>query len=640
MSAICGVFMRDHNLLPPEWLTRMTNAAISPAPDGINTWSEQNVGLACLNFFITPESVGNPQPLAEKNNQLAVVADIRLDNRDELIAKVKSYHQQVKKSYSDTELLLLAYKKWGADCVEHLLGDFAFAIWDKAKQELLVARDSLGAKFLVYYIDNNTFVFSTNVASILALPFITPSINEDKMLRTLLMESNDYQATDFKNIYFCPPAHSLIASTKKFTTKRYWKLSCDQEIHYQSDDQYTDHFVEILNQAVKDRLRCTGPVGLSLSGGCDSSLLAAIAANQSSKINDSQKSLKTFSYIFDKFDECDERRFINPVISTLNLDATLIPGDTLWTFRDLSHQELPRDDFFRDCYSNLPLAVMRHAHESGCQVLLDGHYGDTLFGGCDYLVSDLILKKRFLYLGKILVTNAKHVSWKHHIVKFGLRQLVPQSLKLLYRRFQQRQPSFEYYQGATEQRRIQANNLLKDSSQVSDCYQLPSRRFRSGAFTDPGWTIPYDSVVSNHRYPVQRWSPYFDRRLVEFMFALPTEQLSRPGRNRWIQRNAIKRFLPIEVAERSEKTRYEALLVEGLKRKERKIVFDLANNSLVVKQGWVKNTWLQKVISDESPTYHECYSLSNILHLELWLRSVKDAMENDTWDRSFQYISR
>ncbi len=635
--------MRNHNLLQPGLLANMAAAATDPAPDGIKYWSKKNVGFACLNFFVTPESVGKPQPLVTQHNKIALVADIRLDNRDELIEHIRFHHPAANNSCSDTDLLLLAYKCWGPDCVNYLSGDFAFAIWDKNKQEILIARDCLGAKFLVYYIDHNIFAFSTNPASILALPFITPSINEDKVLFTLLMRSNNHEDTYFNDIHFCPPAHYLLVSQTKFSKKRYWDLYCDKEVNYKTDDQYTDHFLEILQQSVKDRLRCVGSVGLSLSGGCDSTLLAAIAARHFPSEVNYQKRLKTYSYTFDRFGECDERCFFSPLIERLNLDAKLIPGDYLWTFKDLPSQNIPRDDFFFDCYSNLSLSVVRHAYESGTQVLLDGQYGDTLFGGSDYFVSDLLLKKRLLKLLGILFANWKHVDLQHHIVTYGLRQLVPFTIKQLFRHFRPAQLSLEYYPGITEQRRLQIekvlkkNDILKKSINKSISSWLPSRKYRFTAYTDPAWTVPYDSLVTRQQYPVYRCSPYFDRRLVEFMFALPTEQLSRPGRSRWIQRSAMKRLLPVEVVERTSKTRFDPLLYEGLAHKERMIVDDLSTASLAVKQGWVKESWLRQMINNESWNEVGCYALSNILHLELWLRSVQDATENDNWQIPFRY---
>ncbi len=636
MSAICGIFLRDHSPLKPEWLNKMTDAAIFPSPDGIQFWSDRTIGFGCLNFYITPESLGKSQPLQDKTNNLYIVADIRLDNRDTLITKLQLHLPNIDKSNSDSELVLAAYRVWSIECVAHLLGDFAFAIWDKSKQELFIARDSLGAKHILYYMDDKQFIFASSPASILSLSFIDSPINEEKVLCALLMKSSDCESTYFQNIYQCPPAHYLVIGSNSFSKRRFWDLDIINEITYRSDDEYSEHLVDILKQAVNDRTRCLGKVGLSLSGGCDSTLLAAIAANQPPANKTNQDRLKTFSYVFDKFETCDERHFIIPVVNALNLDASFILCDDKWTFRDLTNQGFPRDCFFWDCYSNLPLEVMRHASEAGCQILLDGHYGDTLFSGCDYLVSDLVLEKRFRDLLAILFSNRNSLDLRHHIFNYGLRQLIPQSLKKLYRRFQPRQPFLQYFPGATESRQTQAYQLIKSNSDATT-HQLPSQRYRYFAFTDPGWAEYSATPESNHRFPVQRYSPYFDRRLVEFVFGLPTEQLSRPGRNRWIQRNAMRQFLPTEVTERIIKTRFEPLLTEGLLRQERHHVLSLTSESLAAKQNWVRHSWLKEEIDCGTPLSHDGNSLSLILHLELWLRSVRDASVHDSWNSFFQY---
>ncbi|MDH3716372.1 MAG: asparagine synthetase B, partial [Gammaproteobacteria bacterium] len=179
MSSICGILNLDGRPVERAMLERMSAAAMTPGPDASGYWLTGPVGLAHVAFHVTPESIHETQPLIWGDDQIVVAADVRLDNRDELMRRLRE--ELTTRQPTDAELVLAAYRKWHHQCVAHLLGDFAFAVWDAQARQLFLARDSLGARGLCYYRGPQSFAFATDFASILDLPCVAPRLNETKI---------------------------------------------------------------------------------------------------------------------------------------------------------------------------------------------------------------------------------------------------------------------------------------------------------------------------------------------------------------------------------------------------------------------------------------------------------------------------
>ena len=183
---------------------------------------------------------------------------------------------RLKANARDEELILSAYEKWGEDCVKHLTGDFAFAIWDERSQRLFCARDHFGVKpFFYTYIDGN-FNFSSTLNDL--RPGVSNRLNEIAIGDYLLFGVNqDNSTTIFQDIQRLPPGHTLTLANNEITIRRYWTPSLTAEVRYRDSQSYVEHFSELLSRAVRDRLH-TDRVAISMSGGLDSTSLAAIAS--------------------------------------------------------------------------------------------------------------------------------------------------------------------------------------------------------------------------------------------------------------------------------------------------------------------------------------------------------------------------
>jgi asparagine synthase (glutamine-hydrolysing) len=589
--------------------------------------------LLHLAFHRTPESVHERQPL--RDARWALVADVRLDNRDVLLAalRVKTPGAVV----TDPEILLHAFARWGRRCVDHLLGDFAFAIWDRRERTLFMARDPLGAYSLSFHRRGDRFVFASETAAILELPEVSGEIDEDSVWRMLATIPPDPEASFFREVRHLAPAHCLLVSPHGEQTWRYWQPDAEHRLTYRSDDEYTEHLLELLHRATAARMRSIGPVGVSLSGGNDSTLIAACAARQLSAADGKQSHLKSVSNVFTEHAACDERRYIDPVVARYALDASFVPSDGLWSFRDLGQAVVARDFFWTNAYAQIPRSAAAAARDQGIRVLLDGQFGDNLFDGPSLYPADLMIRREWRLLWSLLrregsLGRGGRVCWSH-----GLRPLAPAPLRRLYRRWRGPQPTPFIGEGA----RLHALRSQAAEQAWARCGTLPaSRRPRCLSLLSPFWP---QGMAAVRGFPyaqngIEVTSPYFDRRLVEFILAIPQEQIARPGESRRLQRLAMRRLLPEAVWQRKAKTDFYPLFHQGLFENEwPRIKAILGERPRIVRDGWIDGQWLATRLQNARGDKAAAYELSLCVHLELWLAAVEDARTFGGWSRPWQW---
>jgi asparagine synthase (glutamine-hydrolysing) len=564
------------------------------------------------------------QPLVSPDRRLVLVSDARLDNREQLIPALIGKGYLDSPNPTDADLILAAYRCWGDACLQHLLGDFVFALWDAAERCLLLGRDALGSRSLCYQWDGRRCLFASEAGQVLDGSDLPVRINEGKIAEYLENIWDDQEETFFESVYYCPPAHCLRVSDRGLHKRRYWDIDPEARIRYWDEREYAEHFLELLTAAVRSRLRSIGPVGLSLSGGLDSTLVAAIAAGLLPETNLPQEHLKTFSYSFDELRSCDERNYIQPVVDRYQLDATYIPCDDKWTLRDLSNWPMERDFIWSDAFAGLPSAAMKAAQQAGCRVLLNGQFGDALFVGGHYWAADLLYERRFRELGRAYTRHGSQIRWKRDIVNYGLRQLIPPGLKQVYRQLRSDSAGWSnpgLHPGLARRTRLAERKARR---RPRSNFTVPGKRARMSALTNSSWAQGWGETRKCHnQYQLEMESPYYDRRLVEYAMALPANQLGRPWRNRWVQRNAMAGLLPEAVSERRSKTTFEPLMQKGLFSGEGVCLKNLLAQARIVEGNFVRADWLTDRLDGKTNSDQENLYLWLFISLELWLRAVK-----------------
>jgi len=277
MSGICGIFYRNGKPLRSETIQSMVAAMAWLGPDGNSSWHEGPVGLGHLMLRNTPESLHERHPVQGPGGDLTLVSTTRIDNREELLRALEIPRARWKQT-PDSELCLQAYTKWGEDCPERIIGDWAFAVWDRREQKLILARDQHGVPGLFYYADDRLFAFASSVRGLLALKEIEARPNEAWLAQSLVLRAGAADATAFEGIRLLHGSSQISVTREAVRKRRYFFLEHCPEIRLGSDGEYLEAFRELFIECIRCRLRYLRPPAISLSGGLDSASIAAVCA--------------------------------------------------------------------------------------------------------------------------------------------------------------------------------------------------------------------------------------------------------------------------------------------------------------------------------------------------------------------------
>lgn len=285
MSGIFGIWRRDGSPVPPSALETMRRAMAEWGPDGGNVLLSGPAGLGQMRLFSTPEArrermpVESPLPTVAKGGVGGVVftAAGRVDNREELIRQSGAGSQGA--GLSDGELILHAYRKWGEESAVRIYGDWAFAAWHPQERRLLLARDHHGNTALYYHAGPRVLAFASSRKALLALN-LAPMEMDELYLSQVLVSWPGYhgERTIHRPIRRLPPAHCLTVTPDRLDVRRYWRLEETPELRLPKREDYAEAFREVFDEAVRCRLRSSGEIAVTLSGGLDSGSVAATAA--------------------------------------------------------------------------------------------------------------------------------------------------------------------------------------------------------------------------------------------------------------------------------------------------------------------------------------------------------------------------
>ena len=316
MSGICGIVAFDGVPVEPEVLRKMADVAAHRGPDGIRYWYEGAAGLAHLALDLTPGSSRERQPTVDHQDGLVLTSDARIDNRDELVRALGDGGYLPDEAPTEADIILAAYRRWGEACPGHIIGDFAFAIWDERREILFAARDPMGMRALYYRVEPRRVLFATEVKQILAAPDIQARLFEPAVAAFLASTTGLPEWTYYQGIAQLPPAHALSADAGGHRTWRYWAIDPGYEIRYTEEGQYAEHFAEIFKEAVRCRLRSSKPVGIFLSGGMDSGSVASTAGWLLRKQEPPDNpGFRAYCWAFEQLTQADERHISDGIVA-------------------------------------------------------------------------------------------------------------------------------------------------------------------------------------------------------------------------------------------------------------------------------------------------------------------------------------
>ena len=330
MSGFVAIYQR--NGAPVSWglLNGLTSFLSFRGPDGKNMWSSGGAGMGHTLLRTTRSSRNERQPF-ELNGRFWMVGDVRLDRRNELRESLVAGGRDVRRTAFDAELFLHSYALWGAECVRHLRGDFSLAIWDAHERRMFCARDHFGIRPFYYTETEDLFLCSNTLDCVRLHPGVSDELNDTAVADFLLFGINaDKSTTTFRDVQRLAPAHTLTVSASERVSGRYWSPPVDGRIRYQRNEEYAEHFREVLHLAVADRLD-VDRAGILLSGGMDSGSIAA-TAKEIASTSAAETNLRAFTVTYERLLGDKEGYFSARTASFLNIPIEMLSMDHLQPF--------------------------------------------------------------------------------------------------------------------------------------------------------------------------------------------------------------------------------------------------------------------------------------------------------------------
>jgi asparagine synthase (glutamine-hydrolysing) len=504
VSGIAGILHVDGAPIDPAVLARITAYMSFRGPHGCHTWISGAAGFGHALLRTSPGNADVRQPCSA-GGDLWVVADCRLDGRNELIAQLDLPHGSEAAERPDAELIAHAYSKWGSNCVRHLLGDFAFAVWDRPRRRLFCARDHLGVKPFYYARRRDVFVFSNTLDAVRQHPDVSDALDDGAIGDFLLFDRHgEASATAFADIRRLPAAHALTLAAGRLTVERYWSLPTEGRTRYRDAKDYTGRFAELLMRAVGERLPCDG-AGMLMSGGVDSTAVATTARRmQSSGV---APVLRGYTFVYDRLLRDDERHYAGLAAGAIRMPIEFWPMDDYALFGHSSRTGSSRPEPYHWPLDAATLDLYRHMSKS-FRVALTGEGGDPLS-----------------YFGSLLNTPGFHRLLPAAVsYAVSRRKRPPLGLRTKARRIFGGDRSAAVYPewvnpdfAARMDVRGRFEHLRTEAAA-----RHPTHAHAYAMLSSPHWTWMFETLDPGAtRVPLEFRHPLFDIRLIEYVLAIP-----------------------------------------------------------------------------------------------------------------------
>jgi asparagine synthase (glutamine-hydrolysing) len=513
-----------------EHVERLAAALAFRGPDALTTWHSGVAGMAHSLLRTTTESATEQQPCS-LDGDVWITADARVDGRAELVPRLRSAGRRVSDDAPDAELMLHAWHAWGDACVDHLIGDFAFALWDGRRQRLFCARDHFGVVPFYYALAGDALVVANTLDAVLSWPGVPHTLNERTIGDYLLVgHSADPEAGFFEAVHRLPPAHTLNWEAGCLRVRRYWSPPERAAQTSLPDAEVIERFAAALDVAVTDRMRCDR-VATTLSGGLDSGIVTSLAARHAQR---TERRLDAYCVGMDWLVPDEEPVWATKAAAWIGVPLHAISGEE-WLLTPEYEDAWrtvpePRFEVRRPALAGIALTVV----QGGGRVLLTGFGGDGAVGTRPTHWADLLLAGHWRRLARD--------GWRYRTY-FGRRP--PLRGSLLRRLAMRRVTSTPLapHIDADFARRI---GLRERQAELRS--KLLSMDPRTALATLPFWTELVSALdPESTGLPLRFRHPFFDVRVLNAVLASPAAP--------WLFRKTLLRragrdLLPPEILER------------------------------------------------------------------------------------------
>ncbi|WP_017303182.1 asparagine synthase (glutamine-hydrolyzing) [Spirulina subsalsa] len=624
MCGICGVVYGERDRpVDPGLIGRMTTAITHRGPDQEGYYVQNNVGLGSRRLSII-DLAGGQQPIYNEDKTICVVFNGELYNYREL---TRSLTRLGHKFYTatDTEVLVHAYEEFGDEFLEYLNGMFAFALWDSRKQRLLIGRDRMGIKPLYYTLQDNALIFGSELKTILTYPGISRNIDLVALNEYLSFEYIPTPRSIFQNIAKLPPGHALSFYDGQLKIWQYWdvNLSRSEKIKPKQAKDYQRELLGVLRNAVEKEMVSDVPVGVLLSGGLDSSTVAALMTEIA------PGNVKSFSIRFDdpSFDESNYARQVAHHLQTQHYELTLTPKLTL----DLVPQMAKFLDEPLGDSSFIPTFLLSQFTRHHVKVALGGDGGDELFAGYSTLQAHRLVE----YYEALLPGFIRHrfipwlvdrlpVSFDNISLDFKLRRFIAGRGIPIIMRHHQWLGSFNLEQ---KQKLLQPWTQLaeKDTYHIAFQHQHNSQAQEAVnqlLYCDLKMYLEGDILPKVDRASMANSLevrvPLLNHTLVEYVAQIPHSMKLHGLTTKYILKQTMKNHLPPQVSRRSKKG-FNMPVAKWFTSDLRPLLEEMLSPTRLQAEGFFNVSYVQKLLREHLQGKQDHRKLLwTLLVFELW----------------------
>jgi len=546
VSVQFGRWNFDGKPVDGDYLEKVSPLLAPYGPDDSGSYSKGNISILYRAFHTTKESRGETQPHVTESGTV-ITWDGRLDNRKELI---RSLRDALTMNSKDVSIVAAAYEEWGSACSARLIGDWALSIWDANSCTLILAKDPIGTRHLYYSVDEHQVTWSTILDPLVLCAGKTFALCEEYIAGWFSFFPATH-LTPYVGIHSVPASSLVLIRAGKYTVRKYWDFDPGKRIRHRTDAEYEEHFRAVFWEAVRRRLRSDRPILAELSGGMDSSSIVCMADSIIARGSAETPRLDTISYYDDSEPNWNERPYFTKVEEKRGRTGCHI---------DVGNQDLLKFELDSDHFAATPGSgadrpkeasrqLMACMSSQGNRVVLSGIGGDEVMGGVPAPtpeLEDLLARARFRTLAhqlKLWALN-KRKPWFYLLFE-AARGFFPPAFVGVPKHLR---PAPWLHRNFIRQNRVALRGY---QSKVDLLGSLPS--LQDNVSTLDGLRRQLVCSVLSSDLPYEKRYPYLDRGLLEFMYAIPREQVVRPGHRRSLMRRALVGIVPDEILQRKRK---------------------------------------------------------------------------------------
>lgn len=569
MSGFAVIVNFDGKPVAPAEIARMTDAMAYRGPDGISHLVDGAVALGHCMLHTTAESLEETQPLRSDDGALVLVMDGYLTNWEELRAELGAKGARLR-TRSDAELILRAYEHWGEDCVPHIEGEYAFVIWDGRRKQAFCVRDNAGLRPLHFAWNDRRLTVATDIAGVLADHEVPRRPNYGMVAEVSANQWFSLTETLWLDVNRIEPAQWMCVSAAGVRTGRHWAPPLGARTRYAREEEYFEHYREVLQDSIRRASRTHLPLGCEVSGGLDSSAIFCVADRMIKSGQLLAPDLKGYTYRFDQPGPADEVRYARAVAAHTGRPvrevAPFLP-DLAW------FAQRGRDDLDMAPYPNGAMAVNigQAATGDGCRVVLNGEGGDEFMTGRPSHYHEDLMHRDWAAVARSLRADTRDLGplgALRRFARFGIAPMAPRSIRAFGHRLLANRGGEDdanvFWLSQELQDTLARRREQIDQNRYAAVTNLPLRLLAMSL--DDAFVVSVRDAMSRQsaRGHYQLRTPMYSRRFIDFMFAVPEHMRLRGAAKKYIHVQALSGWLPDIVARRSDKadfmTAFERLI--------------------------------------------------------------------------------